>query len=502
MATLREAIPDYKTNGIFKNIPGISSWGMSPELLDITLMGKYGNKTINSLMKEFTNNQGVVQDMSGLTNLVWQFHQDNWMKLYDAMRQDYNPIKPYSKDIESSQTVDNDVSKQSQSTTTNNLQKKNTGTVGESGTISDAIDTTKTSTLSGSDAEAKTGSDTVLDTYNSTLKDEDHLQGTVTKNIGGSIETAKAGTEDRHILSSHDTPNDNMNYTEVFTDNNRISPDGQSWNADGVTHTVSDKTGTVQANTSEAVQASNPYDENTTLGDVELNTREITLRQGDPPETVKIPDAEETTVNTNFKPTDKQQSASNQATQSDHEVSETTTNKDFSHTKTIDEKNYHEYTTYGQGESGANARKDTTTYNQYSESTKQQSFINEGGNKVWDHVDHVKSGTDTEQTTYNSTTTTSYGKVDTLTESGDNTRTIANTRTDNLTEALTGTVGVSAGDTVTNDTSIESQSSATGNLGFMTSQRQLEEEINLRQKYFYDGVVKDVAKLLTVGTYA
>ena len=51
-------------------------------------------------------------------------------------------------------------------------------------------------------------------------------------------------------------------------------------------------------------------------------------------------------------------------------------------------------------------------------------------------------------------------------------------------------------------TFIESQSSAVGNLGFMTSQRQLEEEINLRQKYFYDGVVKDVAKLLTVGTYA
>ena len=501
MATLREAIPDYKTNGIFKNIPGIASWGMSPELLDITLMGKYGNKTINSLMKEFTNNQGVVQDMSGLTNLVWQFHQDNWLKLYDAMRQDYNPIKPYSKDIEETVTVDNDVTEQSQSTLTNNLQKKNTGTVGESGTVVDDLDSTKTSTLSGSDAEAKTGSDTVQDTYNSTLKDEDHLQGTVTKNIGGSIETAKAGTEDRHVLSSHNG-NDNLNFTEVFTDNNTIKADGTTAGDNevkGIEHEITkDTTGTVQATTAEAVQASNPYDESTTLGDIDIQSTTITMDQS----SKSIPEATESTAGTNFKPTDKQQSANNQATQSEHEFKETTKNKDFSHTKTVDEKNYHEYTTYGQGEEGANARKDTTTYNQYSEATKQQSFITEGGNKVWDHVDHIKSGTDTEQTTYNSTTTTSYGKVDTIAESGDNTRTINNTRTDNLTEALTGTVGEVKGNTIATDGSTERQSSAVGNLGFMTSQRQLEEEINLRQKYFYDGVVKDVAKLLTVGTYA
>lgn len=498
MATLREAIPDYKTNGIFKNIPGISSWGMSPELLDITLMGKYGNKTINSLMKEFTNNQGVVQDMSGLTNLVWQFHQDNWMKLYDAMRQDYNPIKPYSKDIESSQTVDNDISKQSQSTTTNNLQKKNTGTVGESGTISDDIDTTKTSTLSGSDAEAKTGSDTILDTYNSTMADISKIDSHVSKTINGEVEVEKEGSEDRHVHTA-DNQGDPLNYTEVWSDNNRILPDGTTAGTQdikGVTHDITkDTTGTVQANTSEAVQASNPYDENTTLGDVEITAGTIQM-----PGTSqkKIPEANETTSDTNFKPTDKQQSANNQATQSEHEFAEKTINQDFSHSKTADVKNLHETTTYG----GTDPRKDTTTYNNYNEDVLTQTFHTEGGNKVYDEIDHQKSGTDTEQTTYNSTTTTSYGKVDTLTESGDNTRTIANTRTDNLTEALTGTVGVSAGDTVTNDTSIESQSSATGNLGFMTSQRQLEEEINLRQKYFYDGVVKDVAKLLTVGTYA
>lgn len=496
MATLREAIPDYKTNGIFKNIPGIASWGMSPELLDITLMGKYGNKTINSLMKEFTNNQGVVQDMSGLTNLVWQFHQDNWLKLYDAMRQDYNPIKPYSKDIEETVTVDNDVTEQSQSTLTNNLEKTNTGTVGESGTVVDDIDTTKTSTLSGSDAEAKTGTDTVADLYNSTLTDEDHLQGHTTKSITGSIENAKAGTEDRHVLSSHNG-NDNLNYTEVFTDNNRILPDGTeagSEDIEGVVHSITkDQTGTVQAATSEAVQASNPYDENTTLGNVSISTSSGSDK----------PVADEGTLNTNFKPTDKQQSANNQETVSDHKLDETTTNRDFSHTKTVDEKNYHEYTTYGQGESGASARKDTTTYNQYSEQITNQSFVTDaGGNKDWDHVDHKKSGTDTETTTYNSTSTTTYGKVDTIAESGDNTRTINNTRTDNLTEALTGTVGEVKGNTIATDGSTERQSSAVGNLGFMTSQRQLEEEINLRQKYFYDGVVKDVAKLLTVGTYA
>ena len=344
---------------------------------------------------------------------------------------------------------------------------------------------------------------TILDTYNSTLKDEDHLQGTVTKNIGGSIETAKAGTEDRHVLSSHDTPNDKLNYTEVFTDNNRTLPDGTTAGTEdikGVTHDITkDTTGTVQANTNEVVSAANPYDESTTLGDVEITTETIQM-----PGTTqkKIPEANETTSDTNFKPTDKQQSANNQATQSEHEFAEKTINQDFSHTKTIDEKNYHEYTTYGQGESGASARKDTTTYNQYSEATKQQSFITEDGNKVWDHVDHVKSGTDTEQTTYNSTTTTSYGKVDTIAETGDNTRTINNTRTDNLTEALTGTVGEIKDNTIATEGSTERQSTSTGNLGFMTSQRQLEEEINLRQKYFYDGVVKDVAKLLTVGTYA
>lgn len=489
MATLREAIPDYKTNGIFKNIPGIASWGMSPELLDITLMGKYGNKTINSLMKEFTNNQGVVQDMSGLTNLVWQFHQDNWLKLYDAMRQDYNPIKPYSKDIEETVTVDNDVTEQTQSTVTNNLEKTNTGTVGESGTVVDDLDTTRTSTLSGSDAEAKTGSDTVLDTYNSSLADITKIDSHVSKTINGDIVTQKEGSEDRHTLTS-DGQNP-TNYTEVWTDNNRILPDGTTAgdeDIEGVTHNITqDKTGTTQAATSEAVQASNPYDESTVLGDVEITTVN------------NNPVANETTLNSNFKPTDKQQSANNQETVSDHSLSENTTNRDFSHSKTAEVKNYHETTTYGENN---NPRKDTTSYEQYTEDVHTQTFRTEGGNRVYDEIDHTKSGTDTEQTTYNSTTTTSYGKVDTIAETGDNTRTINNTRTDNLTEALTGTVGEIKDNTIATEGSTERQSSATGNLGFMTSQRQLEEEINLRQKYFYDGVVKDVAKLLTVGTYA
>ena len=511
MATLREAIPDYKTNGIFKNIPGISSWGMSPELLDITLMGKYGNKTINSLMKEFTNNQGVVQDMSGLTNLVWQFHQDNWMKLYDAMRQDYNPIKPYSKDIESSQTVDNDVIKQSQSTTTNNLQKKNTGTVGESGTISDDIDTTKTSTLSGSDVESKAGTDTTATLYNSTLKDEDHLQGNTRKTVTGAVELQKQGAEDRHVMTSLDGSNNPVfEGTKVFTDNNRIAPTGQNWEAEGVKHNVTnDKTLTSEANTAESIQASNPYDETGSLGETSITSATYDPDGNPGTDPVHVPHADDNTIssdhqgNNNFKPTDAQHTVNNNISQNDHTLNESTINKDFSHSETAEVKNYHEYTNYGQGDDGANARKDTTTYNNYSEQVTQQSFVtDQQGNKDWDHVDHVKSGTDTDTNTYNSSLTTQYGKVDTLTESGDNTRTIANTRTDNLTEALTGTVGVSAGDTVTNDTSIESQSSAVGNLGFMTSQRQLEEEINLRQKYFYDGVVKDVAKLLTVGTYA
>lgn len=498
MATLREAIPEYKTNGIFKNIPGISSWGMSPELLDITLMGKYGNKTINSLMKEFTNNQGVVQDMSGLTNLVWQFHQDNWMKLYDAMRQDYNPIKPYSKDIESSQTVDNDISKQSQSTTTNNLQKRNTGTVGESGTITDDLDTTKTSTLSGSDTEEKTGTDTVRDTYDSTIADVSKIDSHVSKTINGDVVVEKEGSEDKHIHSA-DNQGDPLNYTEVWSDNNRTLPDGSTAGENdikGISHNITkDKTGTVQANTNEVVSASNPYDENTTLGDIEITSTTIQM-----PGTTekKIPEANETTSDTNFKPTDKQQSANNQATQSEHEFEEKTINQDFSHSKTADVKNVYETTTYG----GTDPRTDTTTYNNYTEDVHTQTFRTEGGQRVYDQIDHEKTGSDTEATTYDSSVTTSYGKVDTIAETGDNTRTIDNTRTDDLTEALTGTVGVLAGDTVANDTTIESESSAVGNLGFMTSQRQLEEEIKLRQKYFYDGVVKDVASLLTVGTYA
>lgn len=493
MATLRQAIPDYKTNGIFKNMSGISDWGITPEILDITMMGKYGNRTISPLLREFTNNMGVINDMPGLSNMLSQLNMQNWSKTYAALDLEYNPIEPYKKDTDETINVERDITQDLNEVVTDDIETTQTGTVSDNGSHLENIDTTKTNTLSGSDTSAKTGTETDQTTYNSSNTQEIKLDNSVQKGKSGVIEVTQDGTESsrEYTPENPDTglPIKDRNYTETFSDTNREHEGSDTWQG-GVSHTLSDTTISKEGSTVEQVNAANPYDESTSMGNVEIS-------DGTGGAT---PTADETTSTSGFKPTDMSHVANNDHKYGDRDLSENTLNQDFSHNKVYEvsdktlEKSFNnrtETTVFGGGGAG-----------EVVEHTDTKTYHMENGQKVYDEVVDTKGGTDTDQTTYNTSDTTTYGKVETLEEDGTDEVIIRNTRTDNLTNTKTGTVSKANDNTIADDTATTRDSLSTGNLGFITSQQQIEQELELRKKHFYDIILKDVVDLITIKVYS
>ena len=107
-------------------------------LLDILLVGKYGSKKINTLMKDFTNNMGVVTDQQQLellADVVAAYYKDMWDKRYAALTVEYNMLEPYKLQTDS---TTNETS--TDSTTSVNTESSNSTSGNESTTTYDVKD--------------------------------------------------------------------------------------------------------------------------------------------------------------------------------------------------------------------------------------------------------------------------------------------------------------------------------------------------------------------------
>ena len=217
MKTLREAFSDPTAN-IFTAIktkdPSKWIFQTTPKTLDILLISKYGKRRINALTEMFANNQGVVQDINSLSDVVSEMYMDQWTKSWEALNLEYDINSPYhiTKEIDQTdarsiaETVDKDVAKtasdekDSTNTSTDSLEtsKSKNETVTDSGrdtvTISNTNSIDSTSRDSGTDTTSSTS--TTNDETTSTDSGSDQRSSSTNETESGTTSLNLSGNPD------------------------------------------------------------------------------------------------------------------------------------------------------------------------------------------------------------------------------------------------------------------------------------------------------------------
>lgn len=461
------------------------------QILDILLVGKHGTRRVNSLMKEFTNNQGVVerpQDLELLADTVVAFYKDQWDKRYDALTFEYDMLKPYNIELtkedtevkEGSKTSVSSTSGESTSETSNNEVENKSDVMSKSGSEASTLESDKTNV--GNENNSTNSSTT--DTTNASENDvniKSHDGDRVTKetsydhdkdgeNIKYTETTKKTGKEkttDRAIVVDGKTPGTT---TEVINNGQELLKDAfGSDDKVGTTHTVANDVTAINESDKET-SSTTPY---APVGMRDVNQ---TRSQGN------IKDSQYGPLSS------KQTRDLGEEITVDHTVQSTTV-KDEHHTEVTKE--------YGEGvnnpltetvEKSGSIIETTETDGSVIEtdnnniSKNESSDTSEVGNKSYNEnkTENATNKTDSsEDSTMNGTTT----------KAGDTSTTVSN--------ASDSTNNESSNETHTADSKIVEQ----GNKWNATNQQMLMQELELRMNNFYEQMLKDVAKLLTLSIY-
>ena len=429
-------------------------------LLDILLVGKYGSKKINTLMKDFTNNMGVVTDQQQLellADVVAAYYKDMWDKRYAALTVEYNMLEPYKLQTDS---TTNETS--TDSTTSVNTESSNSTSGNESTTTydvkdNDSVTGTTVSTENNVTSEDKTidhnegGTDTVETDYGNGLKDEKTITGEKEKSITGDktkeIEGKVITSDDTVSEDGEGNPLDNKVTTKI--ENNPLE-EGQT-EARGTEHIVTgDKTEEQRLN-KEAVTPYAPIEARYVSSSEAPKDENSTERNLEMERTVDY-STQENTVDTEY-----------------HTKKET------------------EYDGYKETE-GFNQYKETDSYNQYKEENTRTGTVTETTTKD-DNFDE----------TQNSTKTSSDNSTQSQDTSGEHTKTGSETNESNGSEVSNKNSVGNQDSEGTKDTT--SSSTEHGNRWGFTNQELVQKELQLRLTNFYDSIIKDVASLLTLSIY-
>lgn len=456
------------------------------QILDILLVGKYGTRRVNSLMKEFTNNQGVVErdaDLELLADTVAAMFKDQWDSRYAALTAEYEILEPYHVSLD--ETVSEESS--DEKTVTNNLTDTKT------------LDSAETTTFNTTDQDTKNL--TTTDTKNLT----DRKTGTEDVGEGGTITDSRTiesettgSTVHEHDLDQKTTTFNNVQETETKTGSKNNSKSGSVTELDGTDDTkLNTKTVSELNNNDLGVDPQHYGVEHTVEGDTTINTsHENSSGSNVNSVTPYAPVAMRERDQSN----DASVSAANSETDRDLTL-ERTTNYDKKDTTETNAYHTEKTTTY-------NNMTDTESFTNYQDQKLKTGSIveqNEKSGSVSTTENNETSDTNTRTidtdtgTTYD--ITNSHTGTDTVTETGTDTNKKTGTETvdrdDTTTTTKTGTVGEeSSGTKETGTTSFEH-----GNKWNATNQQILMQELELRMNNFYEQMLKDVAKLLTLSIY-
>lgn len=460
------------------------------QILDILLVGKHGTRRVNSLMKEFTNNQGVIersQDLELLADTVVAFYKDQWDKRYDALTVEYDMLKPYSIELTKEDTEVTEGSKTS-----------NTSSSGES-----TSETSNNEVENKSDVLSKSGSETsTLESDKTNIGNENNSTNTSTTDTTNASENdvnVKSHDGDRITKETsydHDEDGEKVKYTEETkktgkekTTDKAISTNGK---APGTTTEVIN-------NGHELLQGA--FGDNDKVGTTHTISGDVTaINEGDkeissttPYAPVGMRDVNQTRSHGDITDPQYGQLSSKQTRNLNEEI---TVDHTVQSTKVKDEHNNEVTTEYGEVnnplketvEKSGSIIETTETDGSVIEtdnnniSKNESSDTNEVGNKSYNEnkTENATNTTDSsEDSTMNGTTT----------KAGDTSTTVSN--------ASDSTNNESSNETHTADSKIVEQ----GNKWNATNQQMLMQELELRMNNFYEQMLKDVAKLLTLSIY-
>ena len=409
---------------------------MKPTNLDILLIGMYGKKKVNSLVEEFSNNMGVVEDPSEIATLVKEMYWDQWLRSYNAITMEYNPLEPFTASKETVQSDDRDVQKTTEANITENLSNDTTVEVNSVETENVESDSTMNVKQSGRD-------------------DIGHSSNTG-YNIARTVELSQADTVTNELTETSDrttnTTNSGEDSTETTSESVINEIDKTNLNDEfgelGSSHNIT-KNDTTSTSTSKSTstQSTAPYDTDH-LKTTSKNTDDNSST-----------DTSKNTLN---------------ETSIDKSVNEKDSTTNTTETGT---------TTYGKIENVTDGVETTSTnvntisYGKRETTTGQDGRTEAGSNHI------------------------NYGKSENTTNSEEHSKTNSIEGTTTKTDTGVNTIGKEGSETVSDNLNRNVTTTESGNKWWSTSQELITQELELRKSNFYKSMVGDVVKLLTISVY-
>lgn len=478
------------------------------QILDILLVGKHGTRRVNSLMKEFTNNQGVIerpQDLELLADTVVAFYKDQWDKRYKALTIDYGILDPYhiEKNVEATGTKSSTNTKTTSEETEANTDSSSNDTSSSVANRTDKVDgdtdVESSRSASGNQTDAASKESTSVNSMtgvNESVKEHDDDKVTRTTDYGDD-ETAvketrtKSGIEVREkegkekVTDSVD-PERNTKTRDVINNGTELA-DKVPTDHLGVEHSIRDNVTELDHYNNDTVKHSTtPY---VTVGQkLRIDNEQSNIDHTIKDTTTNNLDLEQT-VDYN---TRKETITDNYATTREFEYGEKDGDKVKPLTETI------KYGASG-NEDDANPKEVVTKEGKITDTIE-----TEGKVSITDTTNKNNNETTSEEQNANKSyseqdvnnTHTSEGSVGESTASANSN----NTNTSNSSSSLSseGTENSNGSET----TAEESKTTESGNKWWSaTNQQMIQQELEVRMNNFYDQMLKDVAKLLTLSIY-
>lgn len=409
---------------------------MKPNNLDILLTGMYGKKKVNSLVEEFSNNMGVVEDPSEIALLVKEMYWDQWLRSYNAITMEYNPLEPFTTSKEIAQSDDRDVQKTNETNITENISNDTTIGVNSVETGSVEVDSTKSVKESGRDDTGYSFNNTVNIARTVEDSQEDKVTNQLTESSDRTTNKINSGSDSTEnvtdsVINEIDKTNLNNEFGELGSSHD-ITKNDTSNNSDSK---------------STSTQSTAPYD---------TDHLKTTSKNTDDNSTTN------TTKNT---------------------LSETSVDKSVNEKDATSNNTETGTTTYGKiedvtdGVETTSTNTNTTLYGKRETTTSQDGKTESGENHI------------------------NYGKSEATTNSTDQSKTNSIEGTTTKTDTGINTTGKEGSETVSDNLNRNVTTTESGNKWWSTNQELITQELELRKSNFYKSMVGDVVQLLTISVY-
>ena len=234
--TMEKAFPNFLTNGIFTYLDGFSvPWKEDalPVTLNIQYHANYSRRKIVSPLIDTFLDSNATQELTTeqketLAETIWQIYKKPWVKLYDTLKFEYNPIENY--DMKETSEYEDNESGNDVRRITDNENEIYVGDIVNSGSELESITYGKSETGSGTETKLETRNLTVsrlgTETESITYGKSETGSGTETKLETRNLTVSRLGTESESVTYGKSETGSNtgtqttVNEEESHTTNN------------------------------------------------------------------------------------------------------------------------------------------------------------------------------------------------------------------------------------------------------------------------------------------